>query len=349
MSDQWLLGDGDVFSTTPRWLLKSQDLPYQTSGIILGLSDCLHTKNRGAVAWYDDAQYIFRWSCWTVLAHRAPKVQAFCSCCSYCFPTALLVSFIWMTIGTVVTINPACDPSWLQLFPLIVVILHFRHRCLHSLAVFSRARGMKALLLHTLGDDVPMVITCVLGLCSVRAASARGEISGSLSLAISCFCTMSLGFHTLRLFFWRLLLLPSITNFLTRHVDLELPPVLPPIERFPVVAPIFPEASMSYYGESRAPEDVPDAESMARVEQILAFPTVARDSNELRDSETGAFKTCAICNDDMTGVDTSVLRTSCDHLYHHSCLAEWVRKRYSCPLCRQNLFACPNGQLQWAA
>jgi hypothetical protein len=44
---------------------------------------------------------------------------------------------------------------------------------------------------------------------------------------------------------------------------------------------------------------------------------------------------CAICLAEHT-LQSSV-QLACEHLFHHHCIAQWLRKCDTCPLCRQNV------------
>lgn len=52
--------------------------------------------------------------------------------------------------------------------------------------------------------------------------------------------------------------------------------------------------------------------------------------------ETG--RTCIICRDDMTVTDCKQLPV-CQHLFHKSCLREWLVQQQSCPTCRSDIAA----------
>lgn len=47
-------------------------------------------------------------------------------------------------------------------------------------------------------------------------------------------------------------------------------------------------------------------------------------------------KECPICLNNVINFD-SVL-TDCNHVFHGSCLIEWVRRNNTCPMCRTKLF-----------
>ncbi|KAK0587295.1 hypothetical protein LWI29_020675 [Acer saccharum] len=45
---------------------------------------------------------------------------------------------------------------------------------------------------------------------------------------------------------------------------------------------------------------------------------------------------CMICLEEFSA-GSEATRTPCRHVYHHQCIAEWLEKSDSCPLCRCNL------------
>ena len=51
--------------------------------------------------------------------------------------------------------------------------------------------------------------------------------------------------------------------------------------------------------------------------------TLALNNNE---------STCAICIEVFVKGD-EVIRLDCGHMYHHKCVAEWVKYRPTCPMC----------------
>eukprot|EP00435_Cladocopium_sp_Y103_P038699 s2886_g10.t1 len=56
-------------------------------------------------------------------------------------------------------------------------------------------------------------------------------------------------------------------------------------------------------------------------------------------SADGISSTCAICLSDFTAADTAIVLAPCGetHLFHRSCLADWVSRTATCPLCRRPL------------
>jgi hypothetical protein len=54
--------------------------------------------------------------------------------------------------------------------------------------------------------------------------------------------------------------------------------------------------------------------------------------------ENGAFLECSICYMELEALDGAgcrCLETPCGHVFHYSCLAKWLEKHKTCPLCRQ--------------
>ena len=46
--------------------------------------------------------------------------------------------------------------------------------------------------------------------------------------------------------------------------------------------------------------------------------------------------TCAICKSDFE-VDENITLLSCDHIFHTDCIAEWVKYKSECPVCRSKI------------
>ena len=46
---------------------------------------------------------------------------------------------------------------------------------------------------------------------------------------------------------------------------------------------------------------------------------------------------CCICLDNI--LENNIYKTSCNHIFHHTCLQKWFEKKKSCPYCRnENIF-----------
>ena len=61
---------------------------------------------------------------------------------------------------------------------------------------------------------------------------------------------------------------------------------------------------------------------------------------ELEYSETSAsgYTTCTICLDEFQNND-SIVRLRCfgNHIFHKSCIRDWFREQFKCPVCNYNL------------
>lgn len=44
---------------------------------------------------------------------------------------------------------------------------------------------------------------------------------------------------------------------------------------------------------------------------------------------------CSICLDSLSVSDTQIL--PCIHKFHESCITEWLKEKYSCPICRMRI------------
>ena len=54
---------------------------------------------------------------------------------------------------------------------------------------------------------------------------------------------------------------------------------------------------------------------------------------ELYNSTSTSIDNCSICLEDFTARDMCC-RLECTHLFHADCVARWLEKQASCPLCR---------------
>jgi hypothetical protein len=63
-----------------------------------------------------------------------------------------------------------------------------------------------------------------------------------------------------------------------------------------------------------------------------------RFANVTDDKLEESGRVCIICRDDMTTVDCKMLPV-CNHLFHKSCLREWLVQQQSCPTCRSDIAA----------
>lgn len=64
-------------------------------------------------------------------------------------------------------------------------------------------------------------------------------------------------------------------------------------------------------------------------ERIVYIPTLL-----VRETDEKLWKTCAVCQELMREKDI-VAMLSCEHVYHHKCVVEWLKKNVTCPQCRQ--------------
>ncbi|KAL5747499.1 hypothetical protein ACOSP7_024500 [Xanthoceras sorbifolium] len=48
---------------------------------------------------------------------------------------------------------------------------------------------------------------------------------------------------------------------------------------------------------------------------------------------------CMVCLEEFSA-GSEATRTPCLHVYHHQCIAQWMTKSDSCPLCRCNILHC---------
>ncbi|KAF8122141.1 hypothetical protein EV363DRAFT_1156260 [Boletus edulis] len=53
-----------------------------------------------------------------------------------------------------------------------------------------------------------------------------------------------------------------------------------------------------------------------------------------------AVEKCAICMTQFKGDDVGILGATCHHAFHETCLATWLDRSQTCPLCRERLGVC---------
>jgi hypothetical protein len=56
----------------------------------------------------------------------------------------------------------------------------------------------------------------------------------------------------------------------------------------------------------------------------------------INDLECQLFQECVICLDEFMKGDI-VIYTKCGHVYHYSCIENWVQRKSICPICSTNL------------
>ena len=53
----------------------------------------------------------------------------------------------------------------------------------------------------------------------------------------------------------------------------------------------------------------------------------------IRKGENSSFESCAICIE-RYNVDSRVaILENCNHMFHDTCITEWFKKSYNCPMC----------------
>lgn len=83
--------------------------------------------------------------------------------------------------------------------------------------------------------------------------------------------------------------------------------------------------------------------AFGKYRQLMANMDRFKNPSEEELEEAGL--TCIICRDDMT-VDTSKRLPGCGHLFHKSCLREWLVQQQSCPTCRGDITEMQERQRQ---
>lgn len=83
--------------------------------------------------------------------------------------------------------------------------------------------------------------------------------------------------------------------------------------------------------------------AFAKYRQLMA--SMNRFENPTQEELDEAGSTCIICRDEMTIITTKRL-PGCGHLFHKSCLREWLVQQQSCPTCRGDITAMQERQRQ---
>ena len=81
--------------------------------------------------------------------------------------------------------------------------------------------------------------------------------------------------------------------------------------------------------------------SRARIVSSASTPVLGVPDRQLQELKQRSYcvptqhskDVCAICLDMLLGKTTSPI--ACDHLFHTSCIVEWLKRHNSCPSCRQ--------------
>ncbi|CAJ1952320.1 unnamed protein product [Cylindrotheca closterium] len=75
--------------------------------------------------------------------------------------------------------------------------------------------------------------------------------------------------------------------------------------------------------------------AFGKYRQLMAKMSTFESPNQ---EEIDAEPICIICRDEMT-IHTSVKLPGCGHIFHKSCLREWLVQQQTCPTCRSDIFA----------
>ncbi|KAJ3260132.1 hypothetical protein HK103_001208 [Boothiomyces macroporosus] len=57
---------------------------------------------------------------------------------------------------------------------------------------------------------------------------------------------------------------------------------------------------------------------------------------KLKFSETEEHKECPVCQDDYQ-IDEELISLPCKHIFHPSCIVNWLKLNGTCPVCRFSL------------
>ncbi|KAI3944739.1 hypothetical protein MKW98_021197 [Papaver atlanticum] len=68
---------------------------------------------------------------------------------------------------------------------------------------------------------------------------------------------------------------------------------------------------------------------------IIDYVCISRRLERMRDVQGEDEVCCAICTEGVIGED-EVTKLPCSHILHAHCLARWIQKNKSCPLCRMH-------------
>mmetsp|Transcript_24661 Transcript_24661/g.60565 ORF Transcript_24661/g.60565 Transcript_24661/m.60565 type:complete len:687 (-) Transcript_24661:60-2120(-) len=75
--------------------------------------------------------------------------------------------------------------------------------------------------------------------------------------------------------------------------------------------------------------------AFGKYRQLMAKMSTFESPNQ---EEIDAEPVCIICRDEMT-IHTAVKLPGCGHIFHKSCLREWLVQQQTCPTCRSDIFA----------
>jgi hypothetical protein len=45
---------------------------------------------------------------------------------------------------------------------------------------------------------------------------------------------------------------------------------------------------------------------------------------------------CSVCSDDLEENEFGIV-PECKHVFHEECLLEWIKRKNTCPICRQSI------------
>ena len=93
-----------------------------------------------------------------------------------------------------------------------------------------------------------------------------------------------------------------------------------------------------YYSESDDDEDAQgqtEAETEGGFGDIAASEVAIAKLERMNSDCVGALdEGCSICFDDFEETDSDWARLPCSHVFHYHCIAQWLERSRTCPLCR---------------
>ena len=85
-------------------------------------------------------------------------------------------------------------------------------------------------------------------------------------------------------------------------------------------------------------------QGQTRVGEIMSGMVQSADGRDVRIQKVvasapgkGAEFDCSICGVEASKADDDAAYMDCKHCYHFSCVAEWLKRQSTCPMCKQNV------------
>lgn len=70
------------------------------------------------------------------------------------------------------------------------------------------------------------------------------------------------------------------------------------------------------------------------------------ESDILKVSQANLHHECSICLENFCA-DSEIVQLPCGHLYHETCILEWLKAKFTCPFCRKEYSLYPSLITEW--